>query len=194
MARPVGHDRFPFAPLEPGAYSVVLCDPPWKFVARSAKGYGKAPPYSCMHLAEIRKLPVRMLAAPGGCMLVLWFPQYASRQAHIVMRGWGFQVKTLGAWAKRNLTDTGWAFGCGYRLRSAAEFYLLGTIGNPKQVVRDVRNLVISPLREHSRKPEQLHIDLERMFPDARRCELFARERRAGWDCWGNELEEVKKP
>jgi N6-adenosine-specific RNA methylase IME4 len=51
-----------------------------------------------------------------------------------------------------------------------------------------VRNLIVAPTREHSRKPDQLHADLEHMFPNMRRCELFARQQRACWDCWGDEL------
>jgi N6-adenosine-specific RNA methylase IME4 len=42
--------------------------------------------------------------------------------------------------------------------------------------------------REHSRKPDQMHADLEALYagPSA---ELFARQRRSGWDVWGNQLD-----
>jgi N6-adenosine-specific RNA methylase IME4 len=45
---------------------------------------------------------------------------------------------------------------------------------------------VVAPVREHSRKPEELYTEIERLF-EGPRCELFARERRPGWDAWGLE-------
>jgi N6-adenosine-specific RNA methylase IME4 len=52
---------------------------------------------------------------------------------------------------------------------------------------RSERNLIVAPVREHSRKPDQAHEMLERLYPLGRRCELFARSNRSGWDCWGRE-------
>jgi N6-adenosine-specific RNA methylase IME4 len=71
-------------------------------------------------------------------------------------------------------------------LRSAAEFFLIGTIGRPRVLARDVRNLIAAPVREHSRKPDELHGAMTRLYggPGA---ELFARETRPGWSAWGNE-------
>ena len=45
----------------------------------------------------------------------------------------------------------------------------------------------MSPLREHSRKPDETYGRIERLFGDIPRIELFARNRREGWDVWGNE-------
>lgn len=41
----------------------------------------------------------------------------------------------------------------------------------------------------HSRKPEISYEIIERLYPNARKLELFARRERAGWDAWGNEVE-----
>jgi N6-adenosine-specific RNA methylase IME4 len=77
-------------------------------------------------------------------------------------------------------------------LRSAAEFWLIGTRGRPKPESRSERNLIVAPIREHSRKPDQAYEMLERMFPSQRRCELFARFSRPGWDQWGLEIEKFR--
>jgi N6-adenosine-specific RNA methylase IME4 len=45
--------------------------------------------------------------------------------------------------------------------------------------------------REHSRKPDEVYELLEQLFGPARRIELFARQRRAGWVSWGNQLPEM---
>jgi len=47
---------------------------------------------------------------------------------------------------------------------------------------------LLRPRREHSRKPEGIHSRIERLVCGPY-VELFARERRVGWDCWGNETE-----
>jgi N6-adenosine-specific RNA methylase IME4 len=92
----------------------------------------------------------------------------------------------MGAWAKQSRTGQAWAFGTGHVLRSAAEFWLIGTVGRPRVLAHDERNLIVAPVREHSRKPDALHGKLERLYGGPR-CELFAREAREGWSAWGDE-------
>jgi N6-adenosine-specific RNA methylase IME4 len=72
-------------------------------------------------------------------------------------------------------------------LRSAAEFWLIGTIGRPPVRAHNVRNLIAAPVREHSRKPDTLHGKMERLYGGPC-CELFAREAHEGWSVWGNEV------
>lgn len=181
---------WPFASLLPHSHGVILVDPPWRFGTYSETRQIKsaAQHYDLMSLDDIKALPVTDLAAPDA-MLVMWATQAQLHHAFAVMDAWGFTYKTARTWAKQSKTGKKWAFGTGYRLRCAAEFYLLGTRGSPEQAVNNIRNLIVAPVREHSRKPEQLHLDLERMFPTARKCELFGRERRAGWDIFGNQAD-----
>jgi N6-adenosine-specific RNA methylase IME4 len=180
---------WPFDPLRPLTYSVILADPPWRFRNYSAKGEGKNPVahYACMEPEAIKALPVGHLAA-ADAVCVMWATAPLLPLAVETLEAWGFTYKTAGAWAKQSKTGAKLAFGTGYVYRSAAEFWLLGTVGAPRQQVRNVRNLILAPVRENSRKPDQMHRDLERLFPGPR-CELFAREYRAGWDVWGNETE-----
>jgi N6-adenosine-specific RNA methylase IME4 len=49
-----------------------------------------------------------------------------------------------------------------------------------------VRRLVVDHRREHSRKPDQVRERIERLV-DGPYIELFARETRDGWDCWGDQ-------
>lgn len=167
----------------------ILVDPPWRFDLYSTKGEAKSPQahYATMTLERIAALPVRTLAHPGGCALVMWTTAPILGASIDVLRAWGFRYSSAGAWAKRSSADKGWAFGTGYRYRSAAEFWLLGLIGAPKQRVRNVRNLIVAPVREHSRKPAAMHETIERQWPGPY-LELFARERRPGWTTWGNEV------
>lgn len=64
---------------------------------------------------------------------------------------------------------------------------MLATRGKPQRLNADVRQLIVAPRREHSRKPDCVHDRIERLVPGPY-CELFARARRLNWDCWGDEV------
>jgi N6-adenosine-specific RNA methylase IME4 len=50
-----------------------------------------------------------------------------------------------------------------------------------------VHQVILAPRREHSRKPDEIHERIERLLPGPY-GELDAREERAGWDVWGDEV------
>ncbi len=180
---------WPFGSLAPGRYGVILADPPWRFLNRSAKGEKKNPVahYPCMTIDQLAALPVAALAA-SDCALVTWATAPLLDCAIELVRTWGFTFKSAGAWAKQSSTGQRWAFGPGYVYRSAAEFYIVATIGKPRVLSHSVRNLIVAPIREHSRKPDAMHADVEALYAGPY-AELFARQRRPGWDAWGNETD-----
>lgn len=185
---------WPFGALRMFGYGVILADPPWLFELRSAKGETKAPQahYRCMPTEEICALPVGHLAS-RDCALVLWGITPMLQDALAVLRAWGFRYATMGVWAKQSRTGRRWAFGTGYIYRGAAEFWLVGVVGDPELRSRSVRNLIVAPVhREHSRKPDQMHDDIERLWHGPY-CEVFARRHRRGWHCWGDELEGIEE-
>lgn len=186
--------EWPFAPLSPGGYGVILCDPPWRFRTWGEHNQKKSASqhYDLMTLDAMKALPVRQLAA-DNCALVMWCVQPMVPHALALIDAWGFRYKTMGTWAKQSSTGTKWAFGTGYILRCAAEFYIVATVGKPTVGARNVRNLIVAPVREHSRKPDEMHANLERLYPSVRRAELFGRESRAGWDVWGNQTTKFDK-
>lgn len=183
---------WPFGDLRMFHYGVILADPPWYFRNYSTAGEEKNPVahYSCMNTEAIARLPVNQLAAPN-CALFMWATAPMLPDALALMSAWGFAFKSAGAWAKQSSTGGKWAFGTGYCFRSAAEFYLLGTIGKPKVLSRSIRNLIVAPVREHSRKPEQMRNDVEALYAGPY-AELFARQPHSGWDSWGNETDKFE--
>lgn len=178
----------PFQSLPECQARVILADPPWRFDNFSQKGEEKNPlaHYSCMSLDAIKALPVRELADPSGCALVMWATAPMLPQAIETMAAWGFSYKSAGAWAKQSSTGKKWAFGTGYCYRSAVEFWILGTLGAPKFRSHSIRNLIVAPTREHSRKPEEMRTSIEAQFAGPY-VELFARQAAPGWMSWGNE-------
>lgn len=182
---------WPFAGLNFMGYGTILADPNWRFENYSEAGEGKNPNqhYHCDDTATIAALPVATLASKD-CWLVMWATAPMLPDALVVMKAWGFDYVTAGAWAKESRTGESISFGPGYVRRSAAEFYLIGKHGEPKlkPAARSIRNLIWAPVREHSRKPDIMHAEIEAGF-EGPYVELFSRQRRAGWDCWGNETD-----
>lgn len=176
-------------PLPRRKYGAILADPPWRFRSRSEKGDGRSAKqhYDVMDLEAIKALPVRELAAPD-CALFLWVTDTHLRQGLEVMEAWGFTFKTVGFyWAKTNRDDSFFT-GMGYWTRANPEQCLLGTIGSPKRLAKNVARLVVSPRREHSRKPEEISLGIERLVGGPY-LEMFARTQRVGWDSWGNQVD-----
>jgi N6-adenosine-specific RNA methylase IME4 len=176
-----------FTGLPLGYFGAGIADPGWYFGTYSAKGRGKCADqkYRCDSLTDITAMPVGELFKPDAA-IALWFPQYAGHWAPEVLTAWGFEPKTEGVWAKQTVNGK-WFFGQGKILRSAAEFYMIGTRGHAPVRSRSVRNLIVAPWRGHSRKPDQLHHDMEQLY-DGPYVELFARYPRAGWSSWGDQL------
>lgn len=172
-----------------GPYGVVLADCPWTWKAWSSKGEGRSASrhYLTMTLDAIKALPVASLAAPD-CALLLWATFPLLPEALDVIRAWGFAFKGDGfLWAKQSSTGRTWHFGCGYGTRKNTEPCLLATRGSPKRLPTGagVRELVVAPRRDHSRKPDEVRDRIRVLFPGPY-LELFARERSPGWSCWGD--------
>jgi N6-adenosine-specific RNA methylase IME4 len=77
--------------------------------------------------------------------------------------------------------------GMGYWTRSNAELCLLATRGRPMRWAMDVPQVIMSPVGEHSEKPEEARRRIERLVSGPY-LELFARRAAPGWTTWGNEM------
>lgn len=107
-----------------------------------------------MKANDILSLPIDILS-DDSCVLFLWVMNSEMPLALDCIRKWGFKYKTIAfTWVKT--TKNTYHFGGGNWTRSNPELCLLATRGNIKRVSASVRNLVVSPLREHSRKPDEI--------------------------------------
>jgi N6-adenosine-specific RNA methylase IME4 len=139
--------------------STILADPPWTFATRSERGEGRSANehYRTQGLDDIKRLPVEQLAA-DDCVLFLWVVDWCPSQALEVVEAWGFRHKTTAfTWAKQNPSGEGWHMGQGYWTRANPEDCWLCTRGNPKRLYEDVRQLIVAPVMEHSRKPDEVY-------------------------------------
>ena len=191
-------------------YGAILADPPWRFrtwdqrtaiprTRSSGTNVSAATHYSTMELDELRACPVSEIAA-DDCSLFLWACWPNLLDALALIEAWGFSYKTCAfCWTKAHAgqvelfqDDIEGLLGMGYWTRANSEPCLLATRGRPKRLAADVRQAIIEPRREHSRKPDCVHGRIERLVAGPY-LELFARARRSGWDAWGNEVDKFKE-
>jgi len=138
---------------------------------------------------EIKACPVPKLA-DDNCTMFMWctFP-YLEDQIKL-FRHWGFKYRTLGfSWINDQPQNGKPFFGVGYYAKSNCEVCLMGIKGKMRPISNKVSSVVISPRREHSRKPDEVRERIIELFGDLPRIELFARQKSEGWDVWGNEVE-----
>ena len=165
-------------------FGILYADPPWRL--GSGKG---SPPYPCLSTKVICALPVESIAAQD-CALFLWAVHSHLPNALAVIQAWGFTYKTCAfTWVKRTPRDTSFFLGRGYWTHSNPEVCLLATRGKPRRRGTGIASLVISPRREHSRKPDEVRDRIVSLLGDLPRAELFARQKVPGWSAWGNEVE-----
>jgi N6-adenosine-specific RNA methylase IME4 len=171
-------------------YGAIYADPPWSFRNWSAKGTGRnaISHYDCLDFDALAALPVGGLAK-DDCALFLWVTDPLLPRAFELIKSWGFEYKTVAFyWVKLNEPkhEADFFTGLGYWTRANPEQCLLATRGKPPRQAKDVRRLVIERRREHSRKPDCVRERIERLVAGPY-LELFARETKPGWDCWGNQ-------
>jgi N6-adenosine-specific RNA methylase IME4 len=169
-------------PMPKRRYPVLLVDPPWPFELyneRSGSERVAANHYPTMSVEEISALDI---PAAADAVLFLWTTRSHLRVSFDVLTAWGFEYVTNVAWIKDKA-------GLGFWVRDQHEHLLIARRGNiPAPQPSDRPPSVIhAPRREHSRKPDETYALIERMYPELPKIELFARERREGWDAWGNQ-------
>jgi N6-adenosine-specific RNA methylase IME4 len=188
--------------LPVGPFGCILADPPWAFDAYS--GDGGTPHrtaedhYRTMDFDALAALPVGDVAAPDAA-LFMWAVGSHLGQAFALADAWGFTFKTDAFyWIKQRLRFADQVdmftgdiaeprIGFGYWTRKQVEPCLLFTRGAPRRLTKGVRQAIVEPRREHSRKPDVTYERIEALVAGPY-LELFARTARPGWSSWGNEV------
>ncbi|KJP89261.1 hypothetical protein AK88_01139 [Plasmodium fragile] len=164
--------------------SVVMADPPWDIHMDL--------PYGTMTDNEMKLLPVQLIQDEG--MIFLWVTGRAMELARECLQIWGYKRVEEILWVKTNhlqrIIRTGRT---GHWLNHSKEHCLVGIKGNPV-VNRNIDcNVIVSEVRETSRKPDEIYSLIERMCPQNLKIELFGRPHniRRNWITLGNQLNGV---
>ena len=170
-------------------YNIIYADPAWNYetwsegASRNVKGK-----YKTMSMKEIWDLPVKDICEKD-CILFIWVTYPKLIDCMETIKKWGFTYKTCGfSWIKKNKKSDSLFLGMGYWTRANNEIWLLETKGKPKKISSSVRQVVLDPIREHSRKPDCVRDRIVELLGDLPRIELFARQKVEGWDSWGDEV------
>lgn len=157
----------------------------------SEKGLGRSAEnhYPTMSLEDIKNLPINNLA-DKNCALFMWTTIPLLKDSFSVLDSWGFEYKSIAfVWIKLNKKSDTLFWGMGHWTRSNAELCILATKGHPKRKSAKVHQVIMSHIQQHSKKPDEARERIIELIGDLPRIELFAREKKGGWDSWGNEIE-----
>jgi N6-adenosine-specific RNA methylase IME4 len=173
-------------------FGAILIDPPWRFANRTGKmapEHRRLRRYETMSFAEIAALPVGDLALPKS-HLYLWTPNALLPEALAIMGAWGFEYKTNIVWSKVRKDGGPDGRGVGFYFRNVTELLLFGVKGKLRTLAPGRRqvNVIATRKQEHSWKPDEQYALIEACSPGPF-LELFARRRRPGWTCWGDQAE-----
>jgi len=169
-----------------GEYRCILADPPWQERGGGKIKRGADRHYPLLKTPDIIRV---MLTAPqwrpcaAGCHLWLWVTNNFLEDGLHVMKALGFRYVTNAVWAKARM-------GLGQYLRGQHELLLFGVMGRLNGEARAQPTLIGGDRvhkTTHSKKPQESYEAIERVSPGPR-VEFFARQRRDGWDAFGNEV------
>ena len=171
-----------------GTFDVIQADRPWRYNFSRSKSRSIEAHYPSMNIKDIQALGSRIPAA-DNCVLFLWATMPKLPEALSVIEAWGFKLRTGILWNKMRI-------GMGYYVRSQCEELLVAEKGemSPPVISENLDldyGVIIEVKRDnkHSKKAEVTYEIIEKLYPNRRYLELFARNEsiRSGWSYWGNE-------
>ncbi len=172
-------------------YQIIYADPAWKYgggKGKNSKNWGNSlSAYDCMKLSDLKKLPINSIA-DDNCALFMWVTLPMIKEGLELMESWGFKYKTT-AFVWNKIYKNGKPYcGMGYWTRSGTEICLLGFKGKMERQSKEVYQVISAPVTSHSKKPNEVGDRIVALVGDLPRIELFARDKKQGWDSWGNEV------
>jgi len=190
-----------YPPLPRKKSDIIYADPPWHYNGKmqfdkTSKSADKidldknifissaAFKYPTLKTKDLKRIPIWEIAKDDS-LLFMWTTNPHLAQAVELGAAWGFKFKTVVfVWDKM-------AHNPGQYTLSNCELCLLfkrGRIPRPRGA-RNVQQLIRSPRRKHSEKPDEVRDAINKMFPSQKKLELFARRESQGWAAWGLDMQ-----
>lgn len=165
-----------------GKYSCIVIDPPWQMqkIERDERPNQVEFDYPTMNEDQLKAFALPDMAA-DDCHLYLWTTQKHLPLALRLADHWGFKYQCLMTWVKNvGFTPFSWMY--------STEHVLFCTKGSLPLLQKGRRLDFGGKVREHSRKPDEFY-DLVKEVSPGPRIDVFSREKRDGFDQYGNEVE-----
>ena len=174
-------------------YQIILADPPWEIEKGGKKAVrpnssGTKLDYPTMTLEDIEQVLLEATLLTGESNnLFLWTIDKYLIEAQKLAEHIGYKLHARMIWNKVTGIPSS------FDIRFGHEYLLWLYRGKMQPVAKSERGKIHSVFTEqvkrHSQKPEIAYQIIERLYPETNKLELFARNKRSGWDVWGNEVE-----
>ena len=184
----------PIRPAKKEKYSVIVSDPPWR---QSKGGKKKARPnssggeldYPTLSLEDILHYQKKaMELAEDDHVLFLWTIEKYLPEAEAMLKELGYKLHVRMVWNK--VTGIPSAFTIRYGHEYMLYCYKEKLLKVEKKEQGKIHSVFTEQVKRHSQKPETSYEIVERLYPDVKKLEMYARgEARENYDVWGNEAE-----
>ena len=173
-------------------YDLIVADPPWKQrkgegKKTKVKSAGKPLDYPTMELGDIKEhLKIATELTNDNSILFLWTIDKYLIEAQRIAEELGYKLHARMIWNKLN------GIPAAFTIRFGHEYMLYMYKGKMIPVAREERGKILDVFEEkvqrHSQKPEISFEIINRLYPNLKKLEMYARSEREGYDCWGNEV------
>jgi len=159
---------------------IIYADPPWRYDFSVSETREIENQYPTMTVEQIKNIDI---PTNKDSILFIWATAPKLRECLEVIEAWGFEYKTHAIWDKEII-------GMGYWFRGQHELLIVATKGKASPPLPELRisSIIKEKRTEHSKKPNLFYELIEKWYPGKKYIELFAREKREGWESWGLEV------
>lgn len=178
-------------------YSIIYSDPPWSQAKGNIRAcrpnQTKSLDYDTLSLDEIIDIHKQaFLLCENKHNIFIWTIDKFLIDTENFMKELGYTLHARFIWDKGN------GIAPAFTVRFSHEYLLwFYKKGNMLMPSKETRGKYTTVIREnstiHSHKPEVVYRMLDDMFPDVNKLELFARNEKKGWDCFGNQTNMFKE-
>lgn len=161
-------------------YKTIYADPAWELMGGGKYKRGANRHYKILSTKHIISMsPAIHRISEENSHLYLWVANNFLKDGLMVMEEWGFRYVNVVTWVKDRI-------GLGKYFRNRTEHCLFGVKGK-LPFKEPASTLIEYPRTKHSKKPDIMYDYIEKVsYPSY--IELFARQKRPGWDSWGNDI------
>jgi N6-adenosine-specific RNA methylase IME4 len=173
-------------------YDLIYADPPWRQSRGGKKAVrpnssGKELDYPVLSMDEIKSHLERATEITNdNAIMFLWTIDKYLFEAEEIAKSLGWKLHARMIWNKVN------GIPAAFTVRYGHEYLLYMYKGKMLPVAKEERGKIHTVFTEkatrHSKKPDKAYKIIEALYPNTKKLEMYARNIRDGWDCWGNEV------
>ena len=178
-------------------YNLILADPPWDQRKGGAKkvrpnSSGRLLDYPVCSMDEIKEhlRQADSLIDGDSGILFLWTIDKYLFESQKIAEDLGYKLHARMVW------DKVIGIPAAFTIRYSHEYLLYMYRGKLIPVAIEergkIRTVFVEKPKRHSQKPDISYSIINRLYPNLRKLELYARREIEGYDCWGNEVPAMK--